>query len=106
MNTEQVKLKWRPTCAWALFAGGIMMILILQLVRINIVYTYWGWNKSYFAQHWFWPLLVLAFVISMLSPLFGAASFLIRLGRCLAALFIALLVYGGSSLIILLLYGA
>lgn len=106
MNAEQVKPKLRSICAWALFASGIMMILILQLVRINIVYTYWGWNKSYFAQHWFWPLLALAFVVSILSPLFGASSYLIRLGRCLAALIFALLVYGGTSLMILLLYGA
>ena len=82
------------------------MILTLQVIRIDIVYTDWGWNKSPFAQHYFWPLMAVGFIASTVAPLFGSSHFSKRLKQSIAAFLFAALLYGGSSVVVLFLYGA
>jgi hypothetical protein len=98
--------KPRAICAWGLFVCGMIGILVLQAIRIQIVYTYWGWNRSNFAQNWFWPLLVSSFLVATLAPLVGTSSVLRRLMWSFGAFIAALTLYAGSSAVILLLYGS
>jgi ABC-type arginine/histidine transport system permease subunit len=59
--------------SWIVFGTGILAIVALLLVRIDIVYSNWGWNKSYFAQHCFWPFLMDAFACYVVAPFFSRA---------------------------------
>ena len=90
---------------WAVLGAGLASILILQLVRVDIVYKNWGWNRSFFAQHYFWPLMALAFGCCMVGPLVLPRLFRQRLLFSLLAGLAASALYFGSSLVILLLYG-
>jgi hypothetical protein len=56
--------------SWSLFGIGLGLILIMQISAIKIIYPYWGWNKSFFANYLFWPLLTLAIVCCSVAPLF------------------------------------
>ena len=91
---------------WVLFVGGLIFILVLQLIAIDIVYTDWGWNRSFFAQHFFWPLLGLAFLSCIAGPLFGVSPLRRKLLFSLLAGLAASALYFGSSFVIFLLYGA
>ena len=90
---------------WAILVAGLASILVLQLVRVDIVYTDWGWNKSPFAQHYFWPLLKLAFGVCVVGPLLLSRPFRQRLRFSLLGGVAACTLYFGSSLVIFLLYG-
>jgi hypothetical protein len=90
---------------WAILVAGLASILVLQLVRVDIVYTYWGWGKSFFAQRYFWPLLKLAFGVCVVGPLLLPRTFRQRLLFSLLGGLAACTLYFGSSLVTLLLYG-
>jgi hypothetical protein len=92
--------------SWAVFATGIAAIVALQVIAVSIVYTNWGWNRSNFAKHFFWPLLGLAFLVCAAAPLLSTGSLLRRFVACGLAGLSAALVYFASSFIILILYGA
>jgi hypothetical protein len=92
--------------SWGILCAGLAVILILQLIAVNIVYENWGWNKSYFGQHLFRPLLAAAFACCLAAPLLSRRPIPQRLVGLLLALISAVLVYFGSSLLIFLLYGA
>ena len=83
-----------------------MLILLLQMIRIDIVYTNWGWNRSHFAQHYFWPLLFFAFVLSSGAPFFSSRSIRQCFLFSLLATFSAAFIYFGSSYVIVRLYGS
>src|SRR5690349_8440175 len=99
-------MKTLSALAWVLYGIGISLILTLQIVAITIVYNYWGWNKSYFAQHYFRPLLALAFLFCLGAPFVAPRPLSQRWRYSLAAVLSAALFYWVSSFIILLLYGA
>jgi hypothetical protein len=91
---------------WAVVGAGLASILMLQLVRIDIVYSNWGWNRSFFAQHYFWPLMALAFGCCVAGPLVLPRVLRQRLLLSLLAGLAACVLYFGSSVVILVVYGA
>ena len=108
MNPQAKILEARKfsKASWIVFGAGISAIMVLQLVRIDIVYSNWGWNKSHFAQHYFWPFLMVAFAGCVVAPLFTRARAQQRFVASLLAGIAAFFLYEGSSLDIYLLYGA
>jgi len=98
-------MKKHSLVSWVVFAAGIGLITFLQIKAVTIVYPYWGWNKSHFAKHFFWPLLGFAFVLCLLAPLLTKGPLARRFVSCLFAGLVAATVYAALAFAILSLYG-
>ena len=98
---------------WLVLGLGVIMILVLQVVAADIIYTNFGtresysaWKNSQFAQHYFHPLLAVAFVCCSVAALFSTKPPRQKVAFCLLGALVAAAVYAISSAFILLLYGA
>lgn len=88
-----------------LLTAGILLLLAIQIISVDAVYSGWGWNRSAF-KHFFWPLLVLAIALCACAPLFTAAPLSNKAVKATLFALLAVAIYFATSLVILVLYGS
>src|SRR5256885_10208256 len=88
------------------FAVGTMLLLCIQIISVQVIYSGWGWNRSRFSRYIFWPLLVISIALCGSAPLFSKLPLNTRAVRAVLFGLLALAIYFGTSLVILVLYGA